>query len=306
MKFGIPSLLKITVSLMIGFSAFYAQAEKIISLDQAIALAQQNDPWLHGSKLKQQAVEYNSIASGTLPDPIMSVGMMNLPTDTWNLDQEGKLKRQQLKIESTKYPLLRENRKAKLKSEVSQLWLDAFLAQQTIKLIENDWELFEQMAEIAKASYSNVIGKTRQQDVIRAQLEIVQLEDRLTVQRQKLETSIARLNEWLHLYDDSNYEKAFDFDAQPMAFNVSETLPEIRLQTPAFLKKAHYSRNALALELENHPAIRSIDVQKKVTETAVDIAKQQYKPQWGVKIDKINKLPHQSRKQKLSEQRNCC
>jgi len=300
MKFGIPSLLKITVSLMIGFSAFYAQAEKIISLDQAIALAQQNDPWLHVSKLKQQAVEYNSIASGTLPDPIMSVGMMNLPTDTWNLDQEGmtqfkvgvsqmfprgdslELKRQQLKIESTKYPLLRENRKAKLKSEVSQLWLDAFLAQQTIKLIENDWELFEQMAEIAKASYSNVIGKTRQQDVIRAQLEIVQLEDRLTVQRQKLETSIARLNEWLHLYDDSNYEKAFDFDAQPMAFNVSETLPEIRLQTPAFLKKAHYSRNALALELENHPAIRSIDVQKKVTETAVDIAKQQYKPQWGV------------------------
>ena len=301
MKFGIPSLLKITVSLMIGFSAFYAQAEKIISLDQAIALAQQNDSWLHGSKLKQQAVEYNSIASGTLPDPIMSVGMMNLPTDTWNLDQEGmtqfkvgvsqmfprgdslELKRQQLKIESTKYPLLRENRKAKLKSEVSQLWLDAFLAQQTIKLIENDWELFEQMAEIAKASYSNVIGKTRQQDVIRAQLEIVQLEDRLTVQRQKLETSIARLNEWLHLYDDSNYEKAFDFDAQPMAFNVSETLPEIRLQTPAFLKKAHYSRNALALELENHPAIRSIDVQKKVTETAVDIAKQQYKPQWGSK-----------------------
>ncbi|WP_246223283.1 TolC family protein [Alteromonas profundi] len=215
MKFGIPSLLNITVSLMIGFSAFYAQAEKIISLDQAIALAQQNDPWLHGSKLKQQAVEYNSIASGTLPDPIMSVGMMNLPTDTWNLDQEGmtqfkvgvsqmfprgdslELKRQQLKIESTKYPLLRENRKAKLKSEVSQLWLDAFLAQQTIKLIENDWELFEQMAEIAKASYSNVIGKTRQQDVIRAQLEIVQLEDRLTVQRQKLETSIARLNEFI-------------------------------------------------------------------------------------------------------------
>ena len=34
--------------------------------------------------------------------------------------------------------------------------------------------LFEQMAEVAKASYSNVVGKTRQQDVIRAQLEIVQ------------------------------------------------------------------------------------------------------------------------------------
>ncbi|MCF2833098.1 hypothetical protein L1273_16775, partial [Pseudoalteromonas sp. DL2-H6] len=41
----------------------------------------------------------------------------------------------------------------------------------------------EQMAEVTKASYSNVVGKTRQQDVIRAQLEIVQLDDRLTSQK---------------------------------------------------------------------------------------------------------------------------
>jgi outer membrane protein TolC len=192
------------------------------------------------------------------------------------------LKQQQLKIESTQYPLLREDRKAKLKSEVSQLWLDVFLAQQTIKLIENDWELFEQMAEVAKASYSNAVGKTRQQDVIRAQLEIVQLEDRLTVQKQKLETSIARLNEWLHLYNDSDFEKAFDFDSQPIEFNVSEGLPAIRLQNPAVLTEVHYSRNALALALENHPAIRANDVKKKVSEKAITIAKQQYKPQWGV------------------------
>lgn len=300
MKLGIQSLSKITVGLMIGFSAFYAQAEKVISLEQAITLAQQNDPWLHGSMLKQRAVEYKSLASGTLPDPKISVGMMNLPTDTWNLAQEGmtqfkvgvsqmfprgdslELKQQQLKIESTKYPLLRQNRKAKLKSDVSQLWLDAFLAQQTIKLIENDWELFEQMAEVAKASYSNAVGKTRQQDVIRAQLEIVQLEDRLTVQKQKLETSIARLNEWLHLYNDSDFEKAFDFDSQPMAFNITEVLPTILLQNPSVLNEAHYSRNALALELENHPAIRSIEVKKKASEKEIIIAKQQYKAQWGV------------------------
>ncbi|MCF2948817.1 TolC family protein [Paraglaciecola aquimarina] len=300
MKLGIQNLSKVTVGLMIGFSAFYAQAEKVISLQQAIELAQQNDPWLHGSSLKQKAVENMSIASGTLPDPKISVGMMNLPTDTWNFDQEGMtqfkvgvsqmfprgdslaLKQQQLKIESTQYPLLREDRKAKLKSEVSQLWLDVFLAQQTIKLIENDWELFEQMAEVAKASYSNAVGKTRQQDVIRAQLEIVQLEDRLTVQKQKLETSIARLNEWLHLYNDSDFEKAFDFDSQPIEFNVSEGLPAIRLQNPAVLTEVHYSRNALALALENHPAIRAIDVKKKVSEKAITIAKQQYKPQWGV------------------------
>lgn len=40
MKLGIQNLSKITVGLMIALSAFYAQAEKIITLEQAIALAQ--------------------------------------------------------------------------------------------------------------------------------------------------------------------------------------------------------------------------------------------------------------------------
>jgi outer membrane protein TolC len=165
---------------------------------------------------------------------------------------------------------------------VSQLWLDAYLAQQTIKLIEEDWSLFEQMAEVAKASYSNVVGKTRQQDVIRAQLEIVQLDDRLTSQKQKLETTIARLNEWLHIYDAARLNESFDFDAQPLEFSVSKELPSIRLKNPTVLKASNYSRNILAQELANHPAILAIDVKRKASEKGVELAKQQYEPQWGV------------------------
>jgi outer membrane protein TolC len=192
------------------------------------------------------------------------------------------IKQGQLQIESTKFPLLREDRKAKLKSQVSQLWLDAYLAQQTIKLIEDDWSLFEQMAEVAKASYSNVVGKTRQQDVIRAQLEIVQLDDRLTSQKQKLETTIASLNEWLHIYDAARLNESFNFDAQPLEFSVSKELPSIRLNNPIVLKASNYSRNLLAQELSNHPAILAIDVKRKASEKGVELAKQQYEPQWGV------------------------
>lgn len=300
MKLNASNLTSLSTALILGLSVFSAQAEKVVSLEQAISLAQQNDPWLHGSRLKQSAVENRSIASGTLPDPKISLGIMNLPTDTWDLDQEGmtqlkvgvsqmfprgdslEIKQDQLKIESTKFPLLREDRKAKLKSQVSQLWLDAYLAQQTIKLIEADWALFEQMAEVAKASYSNVVGKTRQQDIIRAQLEIVQLDDRLTSQKQKLETTIARLNEWLHIYDAARLNESFDFDAQPLEFSVSRELPSIRLKNPTVLKASNYSRNILAQELANHPAILAIDVKRKASEKGVELAKQQYEPQWGV------------------------
>ena len=300
MKLNSSNLTSLSTALILGLSVFSAQAEKVVPLEQAITLAQQNDPWLHGSRLKQSAVENRSIASGTLPDPKVSLGIMNLPTDTWDLDQEGmtqlkvgvsqmfprgdslEIKKDQLQIESTKFPLLREDRKAKLKSQVSQLWLDAYLAQQTIKLIEDDWSLFEQMAEVAKASYSNVVGKTRQQDVIRAQLEIVQLDDRLTSQKQKLETTIARLNEWLHIYDADRLNESFNFDAQPLEFSVSKELPSIQLNNPTVLKASNYSRNLLAQELSNHPAILAIDIKRKASEKGIELAKQQYEPQWGV------------------------
>ncbi|QOL25650.1 TolC family protein [Thalassotalea sp. LPB0316] len=307
MKMHQLRLSSITLSLFLGLSAITTQAQQVISLDQAIALAHQNDPWLQGNELQQQAIEYRSIASNTLPDPTVSLSIANLPTDAWNLEQEGMtqlkvgvaqmfprgdsltIKANQLKIEASKYPLLRAERKAKLTTIVSELWLEAYLAQQTVRLIEADWSLFEQMAEVAKVSYANAVGKTRQQDVIRAQLEIVQLEDRLTAQKQKLETSVARLNEWLHVVDISaigqgnQFESQFAyFDESTQPFRVSEKLPQLALAKTNLLKNSQYSRSQLAQELMDHPALAVIDIKQQVFEKNIDLAEQQYKPQWGV------------------------
>ncbi|MBH0067443.1 MULTISPECIES: TolC family protein [Pseudoalteromonas] len=89
MKCSLLGGAKLILGFMICLPAFIAQANKVVSLEQAVAIAQQNDPWLLGSRLKQQAVENRSIASGSLPDPRISIGMMNFPTDTLDFDQEG-------------------------------------------------------------------------------------------------------------------------------------------------------------------------------------------------------------------------
>lgn len=282
-------------------SVFSINASETISLQQAVKQAQNNDPWLHGSRLKQSAVESRSVASSTLPDPKISIDMMNLPIDSLNFSQEAMtqfkvsvsqilprgdtlaINKERLKKDAMRYPLLREDRKAKLKRTVSELWLDAYLAQQTIMLIENDRALFEQMVEVAKASYSSTIGKTRQQDVIRAQLELIQLEDRLTVQSQMYETSIARLNEWLHVYDETQLGQTFNFDKKPSELKVSNTLPSIQLLSPVPLESAKYSRNEVARELSNHPAVQAISIKQQAAIQSITLAKQQYKPQWGVK-----------------------
>ena len=88
---------------------------------------------------------------------------------------------------------------------VSQLWLKTYLAQESIALIEKDRPLFEQLADVAEAGYSSTLGRIRQHDIIRAQLELTRLDDRLTVLRQKQETFIEKLSEWLSDYFIEEY-----------------------------------------------------------------------------------------------------
>jgi len=294
----VSTITRVAISIAFGISAFTALASPELTLDQAIKLAHKNDPWLQGSRLKQSAMESNGIAAGTLPDPRVSLGLMNMPVDSWEFNQEGMtqfkvgvsqmfargdsltLKRSQLKIEASKYPVLREERRAQVETLISQLWLDAFVARKNIELIEENWALFEQMVEVAKANYSTNVGKTRQQDVIRAQLEIVRLEDRLTVEQQRLETVLARMNEWLHAYNGENFEQ--DFYAEPSGIRLSTQLPKIRLQAPLTLEDWNVSRNELAKMIAKHPALLAIDIKHSVAKKGIELAKQGYKPKWGV------------------------
>ena len=59
------------------------------SFTESIKIAQKNDPWLTGNKHQQQAVEAMSLAVSSLPDPKISIGLANLPTDGFDFSQEG-------------------------------------------------------------------------------------------------------------------------------------------------------------------------------------------------------------------------
>lgn len=291
------------VKLMLLLSSVFllsARAEEVLTLERVIAQAEQNDPWLQGNQLKQSAMEARSVASGSLPDPSLSVALANLPTDTGSFSQEGMtqfkvgvtqmfprgeslaIREEQLKIASNKFPLLRADRKAKIRRAVSLLWLDAYLAQRTIELIENDRALFEQMADVVRANYSHAVGSTRQQDVIRAQLELVQLDDRLTEEKQKFESALARLNEWLALSEHRSFTHVYGIDGPPLTVKLPLELPSIEIQRPSLLKEAGYTRNDIAASLLHHPAVLAIDIEQKVAEKAISLSRQQYKPQWGV------------------------
>jgi outer membrane protein TolC len=258
-----------------------------LELAQAIALAQSGDPWIQGSRYTQDALEAEATSARTLPDPKMSLLLANLPTDTFSLSQEPmtqvgvgvsqlfprgdslELMSEQKSQLGLEQPYQRANRQAKVAMTVGELWLEAFKSQQTIALIEQDRALFEQLVDAAMASYSSAMGKTRQQDVIRAQLELTQLEDRLTMLHQQMDADRQRLSEWVGRVAI----------ARPLA----RTLEELPLpHRDIVLDQASLTPQQVFELVQSHPALLALEQRIQASDTGVELARQKYKPEWGV------------------------
>lgn len=253
----------------------------LLTLDNAVRLAIDNDPWLDNSRHSEKALAAESISASALPDPKMTVAVANLPTDTFDFQQEAmtqftvgvsqmfprgdslKLKEKQLSLLGSQHPYLRRDREARVKLSVSLLWLECFKARQSIALIEKNRALFQQLVDLSHVGYSSASGQTRQQDIVRAELELTRLEDRLTTLAQQQAMFEQQLSEWLAS------------DMMLNAFSLPATLPQSKLppQVPS---------EQQIQQIRQHPAILAVEKKIQATGTNIDLAKQKYKPEWGI------------------------
>ena len=133
----------------------------------------------------------------------------------------------------------------------------------------------------AQSSYSSALGRTRQQDLVRAQLELTRLEDRLTVLHERREMAHSGLGEWLRKAPDSRVSSATRWSRE--ATGLATTLPGIELQHPElYVSGGDTSPQIMATYLRDHPALLSIDRRIDASEAGVELAEQKYRPQWSV------------------------
>jgi outer membrane protein TolC len=280
------------------------QASTPLSFEKAIRTAQINDPWLTGNVHKQRAIESMSIAVNTLPDPKVSIGLANLPTNGFDFGQEGMtqakvgitqmfprgntldIKSQQLKTQSEAFPYQRKDRESKVAVTVGSLWLDAYQVQQSIALIESNRSLFEQLADVAEASYSAALGKTRQQDIVRAQLELTRLEDRLDQLEQQKNRYEGMLAQWLTTLSNEtsvNYEAPLGSDFTLHNIVLNQVLPQIALLNSELVYKENWHKpEELVPYFTNHPSVVAIEKKVNAAQAGIKLAKQKYKPEWAV------------------------
>lgn len=257
-----------------------------LNLRTAINLAIQSDPWHDSSLQRQNALRDEATSAASLPDPTLSLKANNFPVDSFDINQEpmtqisvgisqmfprgdslGLIHRQKQEL-AEQEPLLRANRQAETLKTVTTLWLEVFKAQESIRLIERDRELFEQLVDATKASYSSALGRARQQDVIRSQLELTRLEDRLTTLSLQQESSQEGLSEWI-----GNRAR------QPVA----QVLPQLEMRTEELHLLTNPQNDHLLLsKITRHPKLKAFDQRISALRTSVELADQKYKPQFSL------------------------
>lgn len=255
-----------------------AQAE--LTFDEAIRLALQNDPWQTDNRLQEEALRERARAAGALPDPMVRLAMANLPTDTLDLDQENMtqlqfgvsqtfprgdsraLSEQRLRLQADANPWQRAERAAQLRRMAGRLWLEIYSREAQIRLINDNRHLFRQLVDVATANYR--LGGSRSHDLVRAELELTRLDDRITRLQQERDRLYGELARWLP-------EQAA---LQPLAAKPPQLRPAVEL--------AEQISPADEQRLLRHPRIRIIDQQLKVAQQDISLSEQAYSPQFKV------------------------
>ncbi len=178
--------------LLLGLSP--AHAAEPLALQQAAEEALASNPGLAATTARAEALAAIPEQRGTLPDPHLSLNLLNVPLDSFSLTQEGMTQLQIGISQALPYPgklalqeaVARELAEAAsqeveelrlaLVRDVKVIWWNLFYLDRALEIVETNQALLRQFVEVAQSKYQ--VGKGLQQDVLLAQLELSRLLDR--------------------------------------------------------------------------------------------------------------------------------
>jgi len=254
-------------------------ADVSLSLQQAEQAALEQDPVIKSHLENARAFEDESVAAGEWPDPKLKFGFLSVPTDTYDLDQEPMtqfvLGYQQALPRGDSNRLMTAARQAQaqmkhadvaLRQRMVQLnvrkaWYRVYLQDQSLKIIQQNRQLVKQQLRVSQSLYA--AGKSQQQDVLQAELELSLLDDRIEQVGSMQQQSRAMLAKW-----------------------VGDELAVLPLADPdGFPRNAvHRDIDELLLVLDDHPELKKTAAKIEASEKQVDLARQLYKPRWSFDV----------------------
>ncbi|PHR54165.1 MAG: transporter [Arcobacter sp.] len=181
-----------------------------LSLQSATQKALSDNPSLSQIQARYEAMKEIPSQKSSLPDPVLSIGGMNFPTDTFDRSQEamtqvtvgfsqsfpfpGKLdlKEEIADFEARAALYAVDELRLRLINNVSKTWWQIFYFDRALDTVNVNQTLLRQLIEVAKTKYQT--GKGLQQDVLLSQLELSKLIN------QKIQIKALRKNEDIKLH----------------------------------------------------------------------------------------------------------
>jgi len=186
----------------------------VLEEEAAVRAALADSAALEAARQRAAAMAAVPPQAGTLPDPVLRFNAMNVPVDTFDLDQEamtqfqlgfvqpvpfpGKLalRRAAAEHEAEAAAVSVEEVQLRLERDVRVAWWRLHHLDRALEVVERNQTLMRQLVEVAQAAYR--VGKGLQQDVLLAELELSRLLDlELRLRRQRRDAE-ARLNALLN------------------------------------------------------------------------------------------------------------
>ncbi|HCY75094.1 MAG TPA: hypothetical protein DHV28_04180 [Ignavibacteriales bacterium] len=213
--------------LFAGIISSYAQT-KDHSLDSLINQALQVSPKLKMLKEKYNASESRIEINSNLTDPMLSVGLMNLPTNSFSFSQEpmtgliaglsqafpfpGKLGSVADVAEKDAEIVTKEiaDSRNEISKIISQNYWELVFVRKAIDVAYESKRLLKDIAEVVRANYS--VSKASQQNLLKVELEITNITDRIEEMKSKENSLISMINAQL-LRDAQSYVHTNDLSS---------------------------------------------------------------------------------------------
>ena len=206
-------VLFVSVAMLSWTSNALADTRVPLTIAEAEDLAVDNEPGVAALLARSEAAQENAVAAAQLPDPTMRIGLANFPISGGSFSTEGmtqaqlgfrqafprsrvrELAGETIRAEGDAYLQSAEARRREILFEVRRAWLEVYYTHQAWTLVNESRPFFDDLVTITRSMYG--VGRKSQHDVLRAELELSRLDERLIDITRERDEARAGLSRWL-------------------------------------------------------------------------------------------------------------
>ena len=277
-------------------SASGQPAKPVLNLDQLVEEALQNNPEILAAKKRGEVFMEKVPQSWALEDPMLGLGVVNLPTNFSFRDEDMTMKEISISQNFTfpgKRPLMREmaekeadavstdieDKTNRITKEVKTVYFEISHVYRAKEVTQRNKQIFETLAKIAETRYAT--GEGIQQDVLKAHVEISRMADELIMLDQKRVALEAKLYSLLNRTESVSMGEPEELIFRRFPFTLEE------LQKTA---------------LDSNPTLKAMKTMIEAKEKAHGLAKLDYYPDFTFKFayGQRDNSPEMNRRDMLS------